>query len=318
MRVAEAGGVHSSSEFCNEFEEIFQKRFLPVWGSTETTGIALATPPEGDYIVGSLGKPVPGYEVKVISTGGRDADVNETGELVISGPGVVQGYFNLPEDTEHTFRHGDCYTGDMVRKDEEGFYHFLGRRSGLMKVAGLKVYPLEVENVLLKHPEIEEAVVISLPDSLRGEIPKAFVVPRKDADLDQNDILDFCRDHLADYKVPHQIEVRSELPRTEAGKVSYAELAQAALDDLAEDELKSLQRRIKSVDSKILELLNARVELVKRVIRLKGQLDQPLYSALHGDEVIRRVIEENKGPIYDEAVEEIFKKIITLDLMIPG
>lgn len=316
IRVAEGGGVFSSTEFCREFEDLFQRRFLPVWGSTETTGIALGTSPIGDYRPGSLGKPCPGYEVRVLGPGGREVESDETGELVISGPGVVQGYFNLPEDTERTFHHGACYTGDMVRRDGDGFYHFLGRRSGLMKVAGLKVYPLEIETVLMQHPGVEEAAVISLPDALRGEVPKVFVVPKPSIQLDVKEIRSFCRDRLADYKVPSQIEIRTELPKTETGKISFVELAQEALDELAEDEVKSLQRRVYSIDSKILELLNSRVELVQRIMKLRGKLDQPLYSALSGDEVIGRVIEENKGPIYDEAVEEIFKKILALDLMI--
>jgi acyl-coenzyme A synthetase/AMP-(fatty) acid ligase len=263
-----------------------------------------------------MGKPCPGYEIHVEGAGGREADVGATGEMIVSGPGVVEGYFNLPEETEKTFHHGTCHTGDMVRRDENGFYHFLGRRSGLMKVAGLKVYPLEVETVLSQHPQVDEAAVISLPDSLRGETPKAFVVPKASAKLEIKDIRAFCRDHLADYKVPIQIEIRSELPKTETGKVSYAELARIALNELADDEIKSLERRVYSVDSKILDLLNARVELVQRIAKLSGKTDQPLFSSLRGDEVISRVIEENKGPIYDEAVEEIFKKILALDLMV--
>ncbi|MCX6639804.1 MAG: AMP-binding protein [bacterium] len=316
IRIAESGGVYSSKEFCREFEEIFERRFLPVWGSTETTGIALCTPLEGAYKLGSLGKPCPNYLVRVVGSGGRDTGPDETGELVISGPGVVQGYYHLPEETEKAFHHGVLYTGDMVSRDADGFIQFLGRRSGLMKVAGLKVYPLEVENVLSQHPSVEEAAVIALPDALRGEIPKAFVVLKPNTTASAKEIRDFCRDHLADYKLPAQIEIRSELPKTETGKISYIALAQEALDDLAEDEIKSLQRRVYSTDSKILDLLNARVELVQRIIKLKGEFDLPLHSALRDDEVIARVIAENKGPIYDEAVEEIFKKIIALDLII--
>ncbi|MBU1881184.1 acyl--CoA ligase, partial [bacterium] len=163
LRIPEAGGVYSPPEFCQEFEDLFEKRFLPVWGSTETTGIALATPVDGDHRHGSLGKPVKGYEVQVLGAGGREASADETGELAISGPGVVQGYFNLPEDSERVFHTGVCRTGDMVRRDEDGFYYFLGRRSGLMKVAGMKVYPQELEQCLLKHPGIAEAAVVSLP-----------------------------------------------------------------------------------------------------------------------------------------------------------
>ncbi len=315
LRIPEAGGIFSPADFCREFEDVFGVRLLPVWGSTETSGIALATPPVGESRYGTLGKPVPGYEVQVIGPGGRRADADETGELVISGPGVVKGYFNLPEDTEQTFHHGACYTGDMVRRDADGFYYFLGRRSGLMKVGGMKVYPLEVETVLSRHPAVEEAVVISLPDRLRGEIPKVFIVPKKGAQVNAREIRDFCRKHLADYKVPTQIEIRSELPKTDSGKISYAELTQAALDELAEDEIKSLQRRISSVDSKILDLLNARVELMQRLMNLRKKMGLPPYSAVGSDEVIARVIEENKGPIYDAAVEEIFRKILALDLM---
>jgi long-chain acyl-CoA synthetase len=316
VRIAESGGVHSPAEFCRDYEEIFQHRFLPVWGSTETTGIALCTPPEGDYKLGTLGKPCPGYNVRVIGAGGREAGPDETGELVISGPGVVQGYYNLREDTDMTFHNKVLYTGDMVSRDADGFLQFLGRRSGLMKVAGLKVYPLEVENVLMQHPAVDEAAVVALPDALRGEVPKAFVVLKPTLTADAKEIREFCRERLADYKLPAYIEIRSELPKSESGKISHTALTQEALDDLAEDEIKSIQRRIYATDSKILDLLNMRVELVQRILKLRGHLDHRLHSALRGDEVIARVIAENKGPIYDEAVEEIFKKILALDLII--
>ncbi|MFH1735863.1 MAG: AMP-binding protein [bacterium] len=316
LRIPEAGGVYSPPEFCQEFEDLFEKRFLPVWGSTETTGIALATPVDGDHRHGSLGKPVKGYEVQVLGAGGREASADETGELAISGPGVVQGYFNLPEDSERVFHTGVCRTGDMVRRDEDGFYYFLGRRSGLMKVAGMKVYPQELEQCLLKHPGIAEAAVVSLPDRLRGEIPKAFVSPKPGVELDENEIRAYCRENIADYKVPTQIQIFSELPKGEGGKIAYTELTQTAMDDLADSELKSMQRRIHSVDSKILDLLNARVELVQRIMSLRNKMDLPTYSAERSDEIIARVIEENKGPIYDAALEEIYKKILALDLMI--
>jgi len=321
LRIAEAGGMFSPAELSKEFEEVFGLRFLPVWGSTETTGIALATSPVGEYRLGTMGKPCPGYEVHVLGPGGRETDCDEVGELVISGPGVVQGYFNLPTEAEATFHHGACYTGDMVRRDEAGYYYFLGRRSGLMKVAGLKVYPSEVEAVLLKHPQIEEAAVIALPDSLRGEIPKAFIVPKPGQTVDPKEVRLFCRDLLADYKIPAQIEVRGELPKTETGKISHAELTQEAHDALAEDELISLQRRIQTLDSKIVDLLNQRVELVHRIFNLRDQeagvRRAPLLTqALRPDDVISHAIEQNKGPIYDEALEEIFRKIIALDLLI--
>lgn len=316
MRIPEAGGMYSPPELCKEFEEIFQVQFLPVWGSTETTGIALANAPLNGSYPGSIGKPCPGYEVHVLGSGGREADVDEVGELVISGPGVVQGYFNLPAETQAAFHHGACYTGDMVRRNEDGFYFFLGRRSGLMKVAGMKVYPTEVEMALEEHPQIDEAAVIALPDPMRGEVPKAFVVLKPGASLDIKEIRAFCRRTLADYKVPVSIEIREELPKTETGKISYAELAREALDEIAEDEAQALQRRVQSIDSKILDLLNARVELIQRILALKEQQSQPLYSNLHRDEMIARIIEQNKGPIYDEAVEEIFRKIIALDLLI--
>jgi long-chain acyl-CoA synthetase len=141
------------------------------------------------------------------------------GELCIRGPQVMQGYWGKPDETALVLRDGWLYTGDLARMDEEGYFYIIDRKKDLIISAGFKIFPREVEETLYQHPGVKEAVVYSVPDSYRGEVVKAVIVPREGCNLTADEILEYCRSRLAVYKLPKFIEFRRELPKSMVGKV---------------------------------------------------------------------------------------------------
>jgi long-chain acyl-CoA synthetase len=224
LRIPESGGMYVHPTLEQKFMERFNVPIIPVWGSTETTGIALATSGEGEHRPGSMGKPSFSYQVKVMGESGEELPPNELGVMAVKGPGVCSGYFNDPEEMGICMKDGWFLTGDMVRMDDEGYYYFVGRKTWMMKVAGLKVFPAEIEDVLINHPKIEEVAVIKFQDSTHGEVPKAVIVLKDGFELSKDDIRKYCEEKLARYKLPRVIEFRQELPKTPGGKILYREL----------------------------------------------------------------------------------------------
>jgi long-chain acyl-CoA synthetase len=224
MRIPESGGMHTSMTLAQKVAEYFKAPMVPVWGSTEATGIALATPVDFGYRPRSMGKPCPYYEVKVIGDNGEELPPGEIGEMAIKGPGVCAGYYNNPFETAKCMKDGWFFTGDLVSRDSEDYFYFADRRARMMKVAGMKVYPTEIEEVLKSHPDIAEAVVVKVDDRLHGEIPKAIIVAEDGSRLDKNEIRRYCEDRVAKYKTPRVIEFQSELPKTPGGKILWRQL----------------------------------------------------------------------------------------------
>jgi acyl-coenzyme A synthetase/AMP-(fatty) acid ligase len=219
LRVPESGGMHTHPGLINEFRKKVGVPIIPVWGSTETTGVALANRPAGRILPGSVGKPCASYGVKIVDENGQEVRPGEVGEMIFKGPAVVQGYYNNAGNDEICFRDGWYCSGDLVRKDEEGHFYFVERKTGMMKVAGLKVYPLEIELALMDHPEIKEVAVICEKDKLRGEVPKAIIVTEIGNRLTEKDIRGFCRERLDKYKIPRIVEIRNSLPKMGNGKI---------------------------------------------------------------------------------------------------
>jgi len=224
LRIAESGGMHVNPVLAEQFRDRFKIPIVPVWGSTETTGIALAMPVGEDYREGSCGRACPYYQARIVDENGNELGPDQTGELAIKGPGVCSGYFRNNDATTRPFREGWYWTGDMFRKDRDGYYYFEGRKFGMMKVAGMKVFPVEIENVLIRHPNIQDVVVVKEKHDLYGEVPKAVIVLKDGLGIDKKEIISFCRDKLSSYKVPKVIEMRDSLPRTPGGKIQIKDL----------------------------------------------------------------------------------------------
>jgi acyl-coenzyme A synthetase/AMP-(fatty) acid ligase len=220
LRIPESGGMHTRVELIREFKRVVGVPILPVWGSTETTGIALATRPRGPRAYGSVGQPCRYYEAKIVSEDDRELPPKEIGELVFRGPGVVSGYLEPNTGQRNSFRNGWYYSGDLAWRDEEGNFYFVERISGMLKVAGHRVFPLEIELTLLQHHAVKEAAVIGIQDDIRGEVPKAFVTLKDLRQPDKKELLQFCQENLAHYKIPKIIEYRDFLPRIGSGKIN--------------------------------------------------------------------------------------------------
>lgn len=219
LRVLEAGGAYVSPETLEHMEGAFNARFSPVWGSTETTGVGLGMLAEGPRRPGSTGKPIPGYEIRVVRDDGSEAAVDESGELWIRGEAVVNQYVGQPEETAQQFTNGWYQTRDLVRVDADGFVYFTGRRSEMLKIGGIRVFPLEIEQVLMLHPEVRGCVVVRAEERLRGEIARAVVQVSPGSTLDVRRLQAYCRARMANYKVPRIVEFWNEIPKLPNGKV---------------------------------------------------------------------------------------------------
>ncbi|MBI5492883.1 MAG: AMP-binding protein [Deltaproteobacteria bacterium] len=220
LKVPESGGMFTRPALMDRFRQTLGVDIIPVWGSTETSGIAIANRPGREMVPGSIGRPCESYEVMIADEFGEEAAPGEVGEMAFRGPAVVNGYYEDNGGSSPSFRDGWYFSGDLGRKDREGNFYFVERKSGMMKVAGLKVFPLEIELALLDNPDIKEAAVIPVKDRSRGEVPKAIIVPRDGKALTEKDVLKHCRERIAHYKLPRIIEIRESLPKIGSGKLN--------------------------------------------------------------------------------------------------
>lgn len=221
IRVCLCGASPLPADVQEAFERLSGVKISEGYGLTEAGPTTHCNPIEGGHPSGSMGLPFPDTDARIVDadTGLRDLPTGEAGELLVRGPQVMQGYWRKEADTQAVLRGGWLHTGDIVRRDEQGFFFFLDRMKDVIKPWGETVYPREVEDILLQHPAVREAVVVGIPDRHYGEAVKAFVVPGEGSVVTDRELMDHCRKSLARFKVPVAIEFRSELPRTIIGKV---------------------------------------------------------------------------------------------------
>lgn len=200
------------------------------YGLTETNSPAITVPfgteapVDADSGAVAIGQPVPDTTVEVVGEDDAVLPVGEIGEIVISGPQVVPGYWNKPDETEHAMPGGRFHTGDVGLMDADGWFYIVDRKKDQINASGFKVWPREVEDVLYAHPAVHEAAVVGEMDAYRGETVKAVVSVKEGQTADQDEVTAFCRERLASYKVPRSLEIRDELPKTVTGKILRREL----------------------------------------------------------------------------------------------
>ena len=209
-----SGAAGLPVEVQKRFETSTGGKLVEGYGLTETSPITHVNPINGVRRAGSIGLPVPDTDARIV-----DANTDGVGELAITGPQVMTGYWNQPGETAQVLRDGWLLTGDMARMDSDGFFYIVDRKKELILTGGYNVFPREVEEVLYGHPAVAEAATIGVPDPHRGEVVKAFVVLKEGQRATADDIIEYCRPRLAPYKVPKLVEFRTQLPKSLIGKI---------------------------------------------------------------------------------------------------
>jgi long-chain acyl-CoA synthetase len=221
-----SGGAGVPVGLLNSFKRRTGRDIWEGYGLSEGAPVSFNTYLKGS-VGGSIGVPIPGTDVKIVDTGTgeREMPFGEPGELAVKGPQVMKGYWQMPEETAKTLRNDWLYTGDIARMDEEGYLYIVDRKKDMINTSGFKVYPREVEEVLYQHEEVVEAVAVGVPDEYRGETVKAFVVRKPGSTVTEEELVSYCKENLAPYKVPKLLEFRDDLPKSAVGKLLRRVLA---------------------------------------------------------------------------------------------
>jgi long-chain acyl-CoA synthetase len=221
IRYCISGSAPMPTAVMERFRSLTGAHIVEGYGLTEASPVTHLNPLEGVRKPGSIGLPFPDTDAAIVDmeVGTIPVPPGKVGELVIRGPQVMQGYWKRPDETASVLRNGWLYTGDIATMDEEGYFFIVDRKKDLIISGGYNVYPREIDEVLHDHPAVKEAVTVGVQHATRGEIIKAYIVLKEGYSATKTDIIAFCREKLANYKVPKQVEFRDELPKTLVGKV---------------------------------------------------------------------------------------------------
>ncbi|MEU4221182.1 long-chain fatty acid--CoA ligase [Actinoplanes sp. NPDC026623] len=223
LRVAVSGGASLPVEIIRQVRERFGVQILEGYGLSETSPVATFSDPEREPRPGSIGVPIWGVQVKLIDPEWKTIEgTDEVGEIAIHGHNIMKGYYNRPEATAEVMRDGWFRTGDLARRDEDGFYYIVDRAKDMIIRGGFNVYPREIEEVLLTHPAVSLAAVVGVPHDSLGEEVKAFVI--RGGDITEDQLIAWCRENMAAYKYPRAVEFVESLPMTATGKILKREL----------------------------------------------------------------------------------------------
>jgi long-chain acyl-CoA synthetase len=228
VRTFNTGGAPCPLEVIEQWERTFGRTLNEGYGLSETSPVTHTTPQLATRKPGTIGIPVCDTDLKVVDleTGDHELPIGEVGELCISGPQVMQGYWQRPEESARVLRRGHdgriwFHTGDVARIDDDGYTSIVQRKKDLIIVDGFNVYPSEVETVLYMHPAVRLAAVVGVPDAYHGEIVRACVVLKEGTSVTDVDLIAHCKTGLAPYKIPRQVELRDNLPMSAVGKILY-------------------------------------------------------------------------------------------------
>ena len=236
LRACISGGAPMPAEVREKFMQASGTDVVEGYGLTESSGVVSTNPYEGGNKLGTIGQPVPGTFVRLVDKEdpSKDAAPGEPGEIVISGPQIMKGYWNRPEADAETFIDGFLRTGDVGIIDDDGYIEIVDRLKDMIAVGGFKVFPSQIEDVLYKHDAVKEALVIGIPDAYRGESPKAFVTLQDGAEITGDELKTWLNSQLGKHERVVAVEVRIELPKTMIGKLSRKELVAEEREKAAE------------------------------------------------------------------------------------
>ncbi len=226
IKVCNSGSAPLPVEVLQRFEDLTGAKISEGFGLTETSPLTHCNPVYGMRKTGSVGVPVSDTDAKLvdIEDGVTEIPIGVEGELLIRGPQVMKGYWNRPEATDEMIKDGWLYTGDLATMDEDGYFRIVGRKKDMILCSGYNVYPDEVDRALMGHPDVLEAATIGVPDERRGETVKSFIVLKPGAKVTAEDLVAYCRERLAAYKIPRSVEFRDSLPKSTVLKILRREL----------------------------------------------------------------------------------------------
>ncbi len=222
IRLCISGAAALPLKVGQDFEKIFKRPLLQGYGLTEASPVVSLNPLNRERKAESVGRVLPSVKVKLIDKQNKEVAVGQVGELLVKGPNIMRGYYNLEEDTKKVLKGGWLYTGDLAKIDREGFIYIIGRSKEMINVRGFNVYPREIEDLLYQYPKVKETAVVGVFHRHRGEVPVAFVVA--EVKLEQKEIIDYLRANLAAYKVPLKVLFKQSLPKNTTGKILKREL----------------------------------------------------------------------------------------------
>ena len=223
-----SGAMALPLEVQQHFEQISGGRMVEGYGMTETGPVTHSNPIHAKRKTGSIGVPVSDTDARIVSIedGVTDMPVGETGEICLRGPQLMRGYWNQPAETANVIRDGWLHSGDIGKMDSDGFFYIVDRMKDMIIVGGFKIFPRDVEEVLYTHHKIKEAALVGIKDAYHGELPKAFIVLKEGQTATADEIIAFCREKLASYKVPKAVEFRTDLPKSLVGKILKRKLVE--------------------------------------------------------------------------------------------
>ena len=220
LKAVWVGAAPLTEAIKENFEARTGGRAIEGYGLTEAVTAIMANPYMGKHKVGSIGLPFPDVDAKIVSLdGSRDLPPGEQGEIVLRTPTMMLGYYNRPEETAKTIVDGWLFTGDIGYMDEDGYFYITDRKKDLIIVGGFNVFPREIDELIYKHPKVQEGITVGIPDPYKGERIKVYIVLKEGVTATEEEFKQYFREHLTPYKVPSEIEFRSSLPKSAIGKI---------------------------------------------------------------------------------------------------
>ncbi len=224
VRACISGAAALPENTLQTFEKRFNVPLIEGYGLTEASPVVAVNPLNGVRKPASVGLPVPGVQVSIVGEDDREVSAGGVGELVVKGTNVMKGYFGKEDETKAVLKEGRLYTGDIARIDEDGYIYIIDRKKDLIIVDGMNIYPREVEDFLMQHASVEECAMVGLPDTRGSEISVLFIKRKENAFLDEKEIRNYFKGHIAQFKIPKRIVFIDEFPKTATGKIKKIEL----------------------------------------------------------------------------------------------
>ncbi|UCD57964.1 MAG: long-chain fatty acid--CoA ligase [Candidatus Hydrogenedentota bacterium] len=229
LRFCICGAAPMPVEVFNTFEKKYKAFILEGYGLSEGTCASSINPLGGSRKIGSIGIPLKGQEIRIFDDSDAEVSSGQVGEIVVRGENVMKGYYKNPEATAETLKNGWLHTGDLGYVDEDGYFYIVGRKKEMIIRGGENIYPKEAEEVLYRHPGVLEAAVVGVPDDIWGEEVMAFIIPNGDTELTAEEVVAYCKEHLADFKCPRKVEFAKAFPKTATGKIQKNKIVEEYL-----------------------------------------------------------------------------------------